>query len=402
MQESVPTPKGTPNRKRHPTNRGRNGSQKVYASENDVPTYKSSNIVSPSTPQKHASGRSAATQTQSTNQKQRNKGNRSRNPKNDVTSPGRRLDGGSPSFPSKELPANIFAGSTFHASPAPSALPLPSFLGLSNEDSPVSKDMTPESAQDSTPPTTDSDEGSPVHELSPRHSDSPLELFFRADRAEKAERARVRRASSANTDTGGLSLFTQTQDSPRRECNTFPKTIAHSSLRRLGTTESDTSGGIPSSELDGSSRLRVGPAFSTPYSERIRAARSSSAQATPTINRNIDPASSDALKRYLWTGQFTQPVPQEQSVGSSRSGGTNRTVQQQCRPAGNQNQGTYQSSERVIFTEKNLSRGAPTNYAPRAQSPSSSQVHAQSSPHPDHILLLEGNLRRVLKLDALG
>ncbi|KAK5631895.1 hypothetical protein RRF57_007609 [Xylaria bambusicola] len=400
MQEFVPTPKGTPNRRRAPTSRGRNGSQKVYASENDLPTYKPNNIASPSTPQKHASGRSAAPQTQSTNQKQRNKGNRSRNTKTDVASPGHRVNGESPSFHSKEAPANIFAGSTFHASPAPSALPLPSFLGLSN--SPAIKDRTPEVAQDSTPPQTDSDEGSPVDEPTPRHGESPLEFFFRADRAEKAERARVRRASSANTDSVSIASFVPLQDSPRRECNTFPKTIAHRSLRRSGIIENDHSVGIPSSELDGDSRLPVGPAFSTPYSERIRAARTSSAHATPTLHRNLDPASSEALKRYLFTGQLTPSRPEELPAKSGLSQTTPQPVQQQHKHGASQYQGTCQASERLPFPNQNLPRGAPASHAPRAQSPSSFRIHAQPSPHPDHILALEGNLRQILKLDALG
>ncbi|KAJ3571601.1 hypothetical protein NPX13_g5316 [Xylaria arbuscula] len=356
-------------------------SQKVYASENDVPTYKPNTI-------------------------------QSRNPKNDVASPGRRPDGGSPSFPSNALPVNIFAGSTFHASPAPSALPLPSFLGLSNEDSPATKDMTPESAHDTTPPTSESDEGSPIDELPCRHSDSPLEFFFRADRAEKAERARVRRASSANTDTGGLTFNTLMQDSPRKECNTLPKTIAHNSFRRSGIAERDSTTGIPPSELDGNTRLPVGPAFSTPYSERIRAARSSSAQTTPSSYRNVDSASSEALKRYLWTGQLTQPELQGRpassspSVGSSQSQSTNHTIQQPIqphyRPTGHQHQGTYPSPDRFFPSHQNLSRETSISYAPRAQSPSTTRVHAESSPHSDHVLALEGSLRRMLKLDALG
>ncbi|KAI0526362.1 hypothetical protein F5B22DRAFT_154968 [Xylaria bambusicola] len=402
MQEFVPTPKGTPNRRRAPTSRGRNGSQKVYASENDLPTYKPNNIASPSTPQKHGSGRSAAPQIQSTNQKQKNKGNRSRNAKNDVVSPGRRPDGESPSFQSKRAPVNIFAGSTFHASPAPSALPLPSFLGLSNADSPAVKDRTPELARDSTPPQTDSDEGSQVDEPTPRHSDSPLEFFFRADRAEKAERARVRRASSANTDSVSTASSVPLQDSPRKECNTFPKTIAHRSLRRSGIIENDPSVGIPSSELDGDSGLPVGPAFSTPYSERIRAARSNSAHTTPTLHRNMDPASSEALKRYLFTGQLTPSRSEELPAKPGLSQTTPQPVQQQYRPGASQYQGTYQASERLPFPNQSLPRGAPANHALHAQPPSSLHIHAQPSPPPDHLLTLEGNLRQILKLDALS
>ncbi|KAI3343710.1 hypothetical protein F4824DRAFT_18304 [Ustulina deusta] len=408
MQQFVPTPKSTPNRRRPPTGRSRNGSQKVYASENDLPSYKPNNVVSPSTPQKSASSRPAAPQTQSTNQKQRNKGNKSRNSKNGVASPGRRLDGESPSLQSREVSAAIFAGSTFHASPAPSALPLPSFLGLPGADSPAVKGKTTGSAQDSTPSQTtsqtDSDEGSPVDDLVPRDGESPLEFFFRADRAEKAERARVRRASSANTDAASTAPFLRLQDSSRKECNTFPKAIAYNYLRRPAFTKSDNSPGIPTSELDGISRLPIGPTFSTPYSERIRAARSNPnpAQPTPTLNRNIDPTSSEALKRYLFTGQLGQPEPQEQSLDSGPLQTTRPVTQQQLRPAASRQQGRSQASQRLPFPTPSLPGGASASQAPRAQSASSVHIHAESSPRSDHILALEGNLRRVLKLDALG
>ncbi|KAI1304287.1 hypothetical protein F5Y03DRAFT_174371 [Xylaria venustula] len=395
-----PSPKNTPNRRRPPASRGRNAGQKVYASENDVPSYKPNKIGSPSTPQKPVSSRSAAPQTQSTNPKQRNKGNKSRNAKTGVTSPDRRLDGESPSLQFGEAPPTIFAGSTFHASPAPSALPLPSFLGLPNADSPVARGKVNESTQDSTPPQTDSDEGSPVDELVPRNVESPLDIFFRADRAEKA---RVRRASSANTDATSSTPFSPLRDSSRKECNTFPKTIAHHSRRLAASNERDYSPGV-SSELGGSSRLSVGPAFSTPYSERIRAARSSpnSGQPTPSMNRNSDPTSSEALKRYLFTGQLGRPEPQDPSLGSNPSQIAQPAGQKQHRSVANRPVGGFQASQRSFSPIPNLPRGGLASRAPRPEPASSVHFHPESSPRSDHIIALEGNLRRVLKLDALG
>ncbi|KAI0540894.1 hypothetical protein GGR58DRAFT_92044 [Xylaria digitata] len=401
----VPTPKGTPNRRHPPTGRNRNSCQKVYASENDLPSYKPNNAVSPSTPQKPASNKPSAPQTQSTNQKQRNKGSKSRSTKNGVASPSRRLDGENTPLHPRESSAPIFAGSTFHASPAPSALPLPSFLGLSSADSPSVKAKT-ESAQESSPPQTDSDDGSPVDEPISRNGESPLEFFFRADRAEKA---RVRRASSANTDTVPTAAFTSLQDSFRKECNTIPKAVAHNSLRRPAFTERNTSPGIPASELHGSSRLCVGPAFSTPYQERIRAACSNQnpAQPTPTVNQTMDPNSSEALKRYLFTGQLSRSEPQEPSPHSSTSQTIHRIAQQQRRPSASQQQGAYPASQRPPFPTPTLPRGVfPASvlagHAPYAQPASSVHVHTESSPRSDHLRALEVDLRRALKLDSLG
>ncbi|GAW24842.1 hypothetical protein ANO14919_144360 [Xylariales sp. No.14919] len=401
----VPTPKTTPNRRRPPTGRTRNSSHKVYASENDLPSYnKPSHAVSPSTPQKFVSGRTAAPQTQSTNQKQRNKGNKSRNSKNGVASPGRRLDGESPSLQPRESSAPIFAGSTFHASPAPSALPLPSFLGLPNADSPAVNAKTIELPQESSPPQTDSDDGSLVDDPVPRNGESPLEFFFRADRAEKA---RVRRASSANTDVIPNAAYTPLQDSFHKECNTIPKAIARNSFGRPVFSEKSTSPGIPTSELDGHSRLRVGPAFSTPYQERIRAARSNpnSAQSTPTMNRNLDPNSSEALKRYLFTGQLGRSELQGPLPHSSTSQTTRQ--QEQHRLSARSQQVAYAAPQRASSPTSNLPRGVfpasvLTGHAPCVQPASSVHIHAESSPRSDHIRALEGDLRRALKLDSLG
>ncbi|KAI3336545.1 hypothetical protein HD806DRAFT_9236 [Xylariaceae sp. AK1471] len=412
--QCVPNPKSTPNRRRPPMGRNRNGSQKVYASESDLPLYKPS-AASPSTPQKTVSGGSAAPQANSTNQKQRNKSNnKNRNTKNGAVSPGRRQqDRESPSLYSQEASAPIFAGSTFHASPAPSALPIPSFLGLSNSDSPVANAKTTSAQEISTPPT-DSDEGSPVDDPVPRNRESPLEFFFRADRAEKA---RVRRASSANTGVVATAPFSPPQDS-HKECSTFPKTIPHNSLRRPAFVQRNTSPGVSTSELDGSPRLPVGPAFSTPYQERIRAARSnqSSAQTTPVVNRNLDPNSSEALKRYLFTGQLSRSESQESSLQFSLSPtersrpphSMHQVAQQQHGSTAGQQPAPQQASQRPPFLSPNLPRGmfpasVLAGHAPRAQ-PTTSSVHLHSEPSPrsEHILALEGDLRRVLKLDSLG
>ncbi|KAF2106772.1 hypothetical protein BDV96DRAFT_617168 [Lophiotrema nucula] len=81
-----------------------------------------------------------------------------------------------------------YAGPTFHASPAPSALPIPKFLSRSVPAKPQPGPPTP--------PAEDSDStGSPTPSPSrasipvpPRHENSPLDALFQADRQEKARR----------------------------------------------------------------------------------------------------------------------------------------------------------------------------------------------------------------------
>ncbi|KAI0194370.1 hypothetical protein EV127DRAFT_478358 [Xylaria flabelliformis] len=399
-----PTPKSTPNRRRGPTGRNRGSYQKTYVSENDLPSYKHDDAATtPRTPQKHLAGAIAASATapkpQSTNQKQKNnKGNKNRNAKSGVASPGRRLDGESPPLQSQEAPARTFAGSSFHASPAPSALPLPRFLSLTNADSPSARVNPTEPAVESSP-STDSDEVGPADDPIPR-DESPLEFFFRADRAEKA---RVRRASSANADAITTTAFSPLRDSSHKESNTFPKTIAHtSSLRRPLFTERNSSPGMSTDGLGGSSILSVGPAFSTPYQERIRAARlaQNSTRQSPQVSRSLDPNSSEALKRYLFTGQLGRHEPQELSPHSSPSSKTGRQLSPEQHRSGGRQQGAYQSSPNLapgMFPASNLA-----GYAPRAQPAPRDDSNAESSPRPEHILALEGDLRRMLKLDSRG
>ncbi|KAI0554934.1 hypothetical protein F4679DRAFT_242595 [Xylaria curta] len=391
-----PTPKSTPNRRRGPTGRNRGSYQKTYVSENDLPSYKHDDAASPRTPQKPPAG-APVPKTQSTNQKQKNKGNKNRNTKSGVASPGRRLDRESPPLQSQEAPARTFAGSSFHASPAPSALPLPRFLGLANAESPPVKVSPTEPALESSP-STDSDDVGPADDPIPR-DESPLEFFFRADRAEKA---RVRRASSANADAVNTTAFSPLRDSSHKECNTFPKTIAHPSLRRPMFTERNSSPGMSTDELGGSSILSVGPAFSTPYQERIRAARSSqnSARQSPQVNRSLDPNSSEALKRYLFTGQLGRPEPQELSPHSSPSSKTGRQLSPEQHRSGGRQQGAYLPSPN--FAPGMFPASVLAGHAPRAQPAPRDDSNADSSPRPEHILALEGDLRRMLKLDSLG
>ncbi|CAO2649409.1 Nn.00g067940.m01.CDS01 [Neocucurbitaria sp. VM-36] len=84
-----------------------------------------------------------------------------------------------------------YAGPTFHASPAPSALPIPKFLSRSVPAKTRAGPLTP-------PPEDSSDSaGSPSPSLaSPsrapipvpsRHQDSPLDMLFKADKAERAK-----------------------------------------------------------------------------------------------------------------------------------------------------------------------------------------------------------------------
>ncbi|CAJ2506011.1 Uu.00g001410.m01.CDS01 [Anthostomella pinea] len=407
--QQAPNQKNTPNRRRPVAGRSRSTPQKVYASENDLPTFKPDikpdNAARPATPQKSAS----------TNQKQRDKGNKSRN-KNGAVSPGHnQRDRQSPPFLPQDASAPIFAGSTFHASPAPSSLPIPSFHGVEAEGSPaIRANRSP--GQEPSPPTTDSDEASPSAEPVPRNVDSPLEFFFRAQRAEKAK---LRRASSANAGAIAPAPFSPPHDLPE-ECNTLPKASVANPLRRPSYPQYLSSPGISTNELGGTPGQPVGPAFSTPYSERIRAARSnqSSAQATPSAPRELD-ANSEALKRYLFTGKLGSvgqpqpkpkqqaPVPQPQQHAQyppAHQVAQQHRIPQQFHQYGARQQPAGQQMPQHHSSEPRLPRGmfpasVLTGHSPNVKPTAASQMNAGPD-RSEQILAMEGDLRRMLKLDS--
>ncbi|RYP71726.1 hypothetical protein DL771_004677 [Monosporascus sp. 5C6A] len=389
--------------------------QKMYASENDIPSYKkNSPYASPCTPQRpgvSGGDLSAFLQTGSTNPKQRNKSNRNRNKHGGggATSPGHQKQNrpSPPIFSPQDPTPAIFAGSTFHASPAPSALPMPSFFARSHSDSPTAK-STMGPGQEPSPPCTDSEDApSPPPVL--RNEESPLEFFFRADRAEKA---RTHRANSVNAVTAfAPGPFSPPHDSPQQQ-NTVPRvaTGTHAGGRPV-IPQRNTAPGISTNELDGTPGQPLGPAFSTPYQQRIRAARSGSntAQITPTLSQNHDLDPSDALKRYLFHGQLgsspqraspkqQQALRQWQSPKhfSPRQQPPQKSPQQlvsQPPSPPEQQMPDQQSQTPSMFPASVLGDCSSTI---RSKAPV--EAVSTSPQRPDSIITMEDSLRRMLKL----
>lgn len=418
-------PKNTPGRRRQgrnnnntnttTTNNNNNNSnhktpQKMYASENDIPSYKkSSPFASPCTPQRpgvSGGDLSAFLQTGSTNPKQRNKSNRNRNKHGGggATSPGHEKQNrpSPPILSQQDSTPAIFAGSTFHASPAPSALPMPSFFARSHSDSPTVK-STMGPGQEPSPPCTDS-EDAPSPPPVPRNEESPLEFFFRADRAEKA---RTHRANSVNAVTAlAPGPFSPPHNSPQQQ-NTVPRVATGSQAgRRPVIPQRNTAPGISTNELDGTPGQPVGPAFSTPYQQRIRAARSGSntAQTTPTLSQNHDLDPSDALKRYLFHGQLG-PSPQFASSKQQQAPRRRQSPRQQPPQKSPQQLVSQPPSppEQQMPEQQSLPRGmfpasVLRDYPSTIRSKASVEAVSVSPQRPDNIITMEDSLRRMLKL----
>lgn len=310
MQENTSQQaKPTPPRRRNGRHPGKASGQKMYASENDASGPSAIAFSQPSqpfTPHKSTSASpdphsATANPSASRSARSRNAGNKSRG-KNTAASPTGRKTTPPNSLPSTRFTSSTaFAGSTFHASPAPSALPIPSFYSKNTTtDSPCPPSSKRPIQQQPSPPATDSEAPTPSHSFVPTH-DSPLEAMFRADRSEKE---RARRANFANANlaaTRQTLLSPQSLGSGPSEPRTMPHRQENTFVAGRFQVQRSTSG-IPLSELDGTPVGHVGPAFATPYHERIRAAHGSPhspldpryAQAEP----REDP--SEALKRVLF------------------------------------------------------------------------------------------------------
>lgn len=305
----------------------------MYASENDASGPSSIAFSQPSqpfTPHKSTSAspdpHSGATHPSGARStRPRNTGNKGRG-RNAGTSPdsGRAGRKTTPpnSLPSTKLTSSTaYAGSTFHASPAPSALPIPSFFSNKNATgSPSLQAPRPIPEQRQSPPETYSEAATPSHSsFAPAH-DSPLEAIFRADRAEKE---RARRASFANA---GLASARHAVASPSTYSlgPSEPQTMPRRQDGRDRFQVQRSNSGIPLSELDGGPGDHVGPAFATPYHERIRAAHGSPHYSPDSRLANAAPAEdpSEALKRVLFGPKTDAGRPLNASPSTRPSMGT--------------------------------------------------------------------------------
>ncbi|TPX10794.1 uncharacterized protein E0L32_008183 [Thyridium curvatum] len=376
MQTTNLHSKQTPGRRRQARRSNQSPAQRNYASENDMPdpTFHHQELPDggPATPLKSNSNSPAPASTSNNKSSKRN-GNKSR-PKNVSTSPapmkqGRRTppQTGGP----KSASAAAFAGATFHASPAPSSLPIPSFFAKTATESPRDRPPNNNTGAELSPPLSDAEVSSPGPRSPPvkaPREESPLDIFFRADRAEK-QKAR------SNSGLGSaIGPFSPPQTLSPQESNPFV-TGSTSQQGRRPQFQRKASNGISTTELDGTPGKPMGPAFSTPYSERIKAARSSERSAdnqhSPLPQRNPASDASDALKRFLFSGQQPAAAPHHSTNGS--------------------------------FNTPSAASVQPT----RAAMPEVQHVYATSPAHHTsqnqrsaNVVAMEDSLRQILKLDS--
>ncbi|OAA37477.1 hypothetical protein NOR_07176 [Metarhizium rileyi] len=273
MSETPSQHRTIPARRKTSRQNNTSAAKKAYASENDVAVLETPHRHAPKTPNRKDEISTPATDfysSQRLNSKSRTK--HKTKPKNVPPSPDPALYGRqTPPLPSaasnKSGISTAFAGATFHASPAPSALPIPSFVSKSSSELPVS--LGKDTLQEPSPPATDGDVPSPFRPSSvPKMSESPLDFMFRAHREEKERNFRE------NPQSHSLRTSKTPQPLQRSDMGGPPKPSSLPHQRRGYFRQ--PAGGIDPSELDGIPGRPLGPAFSTPYQERIKAVRSSS------------------------------------------------------------------------------------------------------------------------------
>ena len=194
-----------------------------------------------------------------------------------------------------------YAGSTFHASPAPSALPIPSYYSKSVPESPAGRLLLRkrEASNSGSNAVSDAENGPESRER------TPLDFLFEADRQDK-ERAR---SASNNQQEGQATGPFQPPHSPS---NTQTPPAGPSQGRPPNSHRH--SGGLFPFEMDSPSNARspIGPAFSTPYSERMKAARAANDQHVAQAAIGQPPSKAEDLKRYLFDGI----LPSQPSFGN--------------------------------------------------------------------------------------
>ena len=277
-------------------------------------------------------------------------------------------------------PSQAYAGPTFHASPAPSSLPIPKFFSKSVPEAKKAKGLTAmmenESSEGALSP--DCSEGSPTCEKAERfqqqiREESPLDIFFKADRE---ERARARQTSSRSPLFDG----TQSGQSPRAagpvsaSPSPAPDHVRHHSR---DPTCGSTNGLFPIELEDGMSNS---PAYQArrpnPPTNLSRTISAPSDIMTKVGRGEIAKrnASSLALKKLLLTPQPQRPISDSPNAPTSEA-------KKQYTPPTKESSGPFASSPSSAPDVRILSRKQPASL-PQLQKQFGSTPASNSSPRP--------------------
>ncbi|KAL2350482.1 hypothetical protein BJ546DRAFT_820417, partial [Cryomyces antarcticus] len=269
--------------------------------------------------------------------------------------------------------AMAYAGPTFHASPAPSSLPVPKFFSKS-----VPADTPPQSLQSRLDAESENSGSSSISDVTPpithavpveRH-ESPLDIFFKADREEKAKRRSSSRlfvtplhqqpSSHYAPGSLGKDAFMLELDGGSADASLTDPPLASASNEHIGTVRSKTAppGIFPAGHDEAQRRAA---------SQSLKALLFSPSQqhlTAPTHHAQDGRQSSEPLSSYPTLSPFTR----HDSVHRSASG-----------PATPQRQSNAQAPS-LSYGNRNLS---PLFQAAKTESPKrSSGLRQETKPPP--------------------
>lgn len=208
-----------------------------------------------------------------------------------------------------------YAGPTFHASPAPSALPMPSFFSKSMPESDLAPTLESENEGFEGDPeieTTPSKPKSRPQHTAQEEQPTPLDFLFKA--AVQARNAQAQRSPEAESAIR----------SPQTDSKALPR------------NPNNVAGGMFPLEMEGSESpgFQIGPSFAASYRDRMGALRSASSPSQPhaELNEGERKAKTEALKSLL-----LNPRPQRPSSSSPATNQTNQTSGVNVRPSASPN-----------------------------------------------------------------
>lgn len=289
-----PTPKGPRNNRRHPKK-----TTTPYAQKATLLT------TPPSSPPRNLSPGGAATDSSTNANLSKKKNPRSaKKPPRDGPK-GSPFNNGHHHTSSQTTPqvkdSPHYAGPTFHASPAPSALPMPSFFSKSMPEPDLPPTAESENESPEGEPDLDTTPSKPKTRAQPSsqvEQSTPLDFLFKA--AVEARNAQTQRSPEAKP------VFR----SPQTDSKALPQRNA-----------SGVAGGMFPMEMEniGSPTFQIGPSFATSYKDRMNALRSTSSpsqspqspQSLAELDEGERKAKTEALKSLL-----LNPRPQRPSSTS--------------------------------------------------------------------------------------
>ncbi|KAL8811403.1 MAG: hypothetical protein Q9223_007540 [Gallowayella weberi] len=202
-------------------------------------------------------------------------------------------------------PSRAYAGPTFHASPAASSLPMPKFYSKSVPD--VNKASSMQTAmKEAAELSSDHSEDSPTPGFAQRvgeeqaREDSPLDIFFKADREQRERQRLEQRVSAGGQD---LSNANPVLDRPRR----------HSRHRTTGSH-----GELFAMELENKEPTKVSheKAFSDPTTSGSVVERPEASQSVDTVE-TPEQAAHRRAKTIALKNLLMRSVPQAADAASS-------------------------------------------------------------------------------------